>query len=297
MLKRILFKLAVWGSGLLGSLSFKLGRIAALNLTAGEPRRSSHVPGRGGLEKEVDREIDEFKQEMLSGIIEMGGTVVKEVMIPRTEMVCVDAAFSLDEVLSAVIGSEHSRIPVYEGTVDNIVGMLYSKDLIKIMAGSKDGFDVRKIIRPTYFIPETKPLTVLLREFQQNRVHIAIVVDEYGGTAGLITLEDILEEIIGEIQDEYDAGDEQVIKLDNGDLLVDARMDIEMVEELLGMDIEKEDYESLGGLAITMLGHVPRQGESFSLGDFRFVVEKATDRKAVKIRIMRTRDGDNNVSR
>jgi CBS domain containing-hemolysin-like protein len=294
MIKKALFRLALVAGEFFRKLADSLGR-TAVRLADGDDSWNGRTPGTETTEQGENREINELRSEMLTGVLEMGETVAREIMIPRTEMVSIEAHFTRSEVLAAAIESEHSRIPVYETKVDNIIGVLYSKDLLKVQSLPDVQFDLRKIVHPAYFIPETKPLALLLREFQRNRVHMAIVVDEYGGVAGIVTLEDILEEIIGEIQDEYDQEEERVKVLDNGDYLLDARLDVESVEELLGIEIEKGEFESLGGWVTSMFGHLPRPGENFSQGDWRFIVDKATERKVVRMKVKRIDDGDNKL--
>jgi CBS domain containing-hemolysin-like protein len=238
------------------------------------------------------RELDDINHEMVHGIIDMGETVAREVMVPRTDVVAIKSSSSIKEVLETAIQAGHSRIPVFEEKIDNIIGVLYSKDLLKVCLSGETVFDLTKIVRPAYFIPESKPLAVLLREFQRNQVHIAIVVDEYGGTAGLVTLEDILEEITGEIEDEYDEAEEKIVSLEDGGYLMDARLDIESVEDLLGIEIEKEEFESLGGLAISLLGRLPLQGEDFIHQGYRFIIDKATDRKVVRMKVEKAGNED-----
>ncbi len=296
MLKKSLFWMTMSAGQFLRRLSDAAGQLAVRRFSRGEQPWPGHAPGEQVQSEAETRELDEMKHEMLSGVIELGDMVAREIMVPRTDMICIPVGLSLPEVLAAAVDSEHSRIPVYEEKIDNIVGILYAKDLFRIWKNPSPDFDLRKIIRPAYFIPETKPLAVLLKEFQRGRVHMAIVVDEYGGVAGLATLEDILEEITGDIRDEYDENEEQLTRLPDGDMVLDARLDIETVGEALGIDIEKDEFESLGGLAITILGHLPRQGENFTYQGFRFIVEKATERKVVKIRIKRLeKDGDQNL--
>jgi CBS domain containing-hemolysin-like protein len=291
MIAKSLFRLLISASGALRRASDALSA-AAVRFMA--PAEGHHVPGEPppATEEGTSRALDEFRHEVLAGVLEMGETVAREVMVPRTDMVCLEAGLSLEEVLAAVVDAEHSRVPVYEEKVDNIIGVLYTKDLLKVWHSGREGFDVRRIIRPAYFIPETKPIAILLREFQRKRVHMAIVVDEYGGVGGLVTLEDVLEEAVGEIQDEYDVTEEQVTRLGDDEYLLDARLGIERLGELLGLTVEKDEFESLGGLAITMLGHLPKPGEDFTLGGWRFTVDKATDRKVIGIRVTREKDGD-----
>ncbi len=252
-------------------------------------------------EEEIQSLIDEGEQEgvinqeehaMIDAVLDLGDTKVREVLVPRTEMIALEKDSSLESALETIIGAGHSRIPVYDGDIDNIVGILYAKDLLKSWGCTSEEIDLRPMLRKAFFIPESKAVNELLKEFKTKRVHMAIVVDEYGGTSGLITIEDILEEIVGEIQDEYDLGD--VIscrKLDDGSVMFDARYPIDDFEEETGVVLEKGDYDTLGGFVIRHLGHVPVTGEQFTFSVLEFVVEDADARRVSKIRVRKLENG------
>ena len=210
--------------------------------------------------------LEEEEREMIQGIFDLESTVAREIMTPRTDMVYLDVSTELSDILETVVEKGHSRIPVYEDSIDNIVCILYVKDLLQYWYESKReiDFEEMKKKRPPLLIPETKPIDDLLQEFRAKKTHMAIVLDEYGGTAGLVTIEDIIEEIVGEIQDEYDKEDQLVNDLGNGSYEVDARIPIDEVNDLLEVNLPSEDSDSMGGFIINYLGRVPQTGESFS---------------------------------
>ena len=208
--------------------------------------------------------LEEEEREMIHGIFELESTVAREVMTPRTDMVYLDVNTELNDVLAIVTEKGHSRIPVYEENIDNIVGVLHVKDLLRCWYEYRQEVDLRDVLRPPLFVPETKRIDDLLQEFKSERTHMAIVLDEYGGTAGLVTIEDVLEEIVGEIQDEYDVEDRMTKELEDGSYEVDARIPIDEVNDLLEIDLPSEDSDSIGGFIVNYLGRVPQAGESFS---------------------------------
>jgi gliding motility-associated protein GldE len=233
--------------------------------------------------------IEKEEKEMISGIFEFGDTDVKEIMVPRIDMKCIEAGESIETARKLILETGHSRIPVYEGSIDNIIGILYAKDLLKYLnsKGAKPK-SLREIIRPAYFVPETKKLDDLLREFQQNRVQIAIVVDEYGGTAGMVTLEDILEEIVGEIKDEYDIAEEEPLeRIDEKQAIVDARMSIHDVNEALDINLPEEEFDTIGGLVFNTIGRIPSPGDEVEIDGVKLRVEKMRGRRIMKVRVIR----------
>jgi putative hemolysin len=213
--------------------------------------------------------LEEEEREMIHGIFELESTVAREVMTPRTDMVYLDVSTELNDVLAIVTEKGHSRIPVYEENIDNIVGILHVKDLLRCWYEYRQEVDLRDVLRPPLFVPETKRIDDLLQEFRSERTHMAIVLDEYGGTAGLVTIEDVLEEIVGEIQDEYDVEDRMAKELEDGSYEVDARIPIDEVNDLLEIDLPSEDSDSIGGFIVNYLGRVPQKGESLSYNGAR----------------------------
>ncbi len=231
--------------------------------------------------------IEEDERQMIHSIFEFGDTVAREVMVPRIDMVCVEDTTTVDGVLRVVLEEGHSRIPVYHETIDQIVGVVHVKDLLSHIKAGHHTLVVKEVMRPAYFIPESKRLDDLFREMRRKRTQMAIVVDEYGGTAGLVALEDLLEEIVGPILDEYDV-DEKLFETANGQTaVVDGRLSIEEVNELMSLDLPTDEVDTIGGFVYTLLGHVPQQGESVTAGDVEIVVEKLEGHRVARVRINR----------
>ncbi|HHS97869.1 MAG TPA: HlyC/CorC family transporter [Chloroflexi bacterium] len=228
--------------------------------------------------------IEEEEREMIYSIFAFGDTLAREVMVPRIDIVALDVDTPLPEAVERVVEAGHSRIPVYEGSIDNIVGLLYAKDLLAYLRDGHTDLSLREILRPAYFVPETKKVDDLLREMQQHRIHMAIVVDEYGGTAGLVTVEDILEEIVGEIQDEYDEEEPVFEQIGEGEYIIDARMDLDDVNELLGTELSSEAGETLGGLIYCTLGKVPEPGDRLQVDGLEIEVLTVKGRRIGKVR-------------
>ena len=234
--------------------------------------------------------VDEQEREMISAILELDNTVVREIMVPRTSMAAISVEASVRETIDAIIACGHSRIPVYDGTLDNIIGLLYAKDLLKSWGMEDSGIHLRDLIRQPFFTPETKTLELLLQEFKKKKVHLAIVVDEYGGTSGLVTIEDLLEQIVGDIQDEYDMEEELYTCNADGSLTTDARLPIEELEEQFQLEIERDKFDTVGGLVLHELGRLPRRGEKVNFGGFEFAVIKADKRRIDALQVQRTSD-------
>ncbi|MEM2924888.1 MAG: hemolysin family protein [Methanocellales archaeon] len=230
--------------------------------------------------------VEKGERKMIDEIFEFGDKAAKEVMLPRIDMDCIEVNSTLEEALKVLLKNRRSRLPVYDGTVDNIVGILNLKDLLHLIKEKKYSTPIKEIMRPPYFIPESKKLKDLLKEFQQNRIQMAIVVDEYGGTAGLITLEDVLEEIVGEILDEYDAMETQIQMVDDKIAIVDAKTNIDEVNEALGLDLPSGEYETVGGLIFDRLGKIPSPGEKIEVDDKILIVESMRGRRISKVKII-----------
>jgi CBS domain containing-hemolysin-like protein len=231
--------------------------------------------------------INGDESEMIRAIFTFGETVVREVMVPRTDMACIPADATSEELIATIIGCGHSRIPVYEGTVDNITGVLYAKDLLRCWGEKSASLDIRKLARPPFYIPESKKLEELLQEFKKRRVHIAIVIDEYGGTSGLITIEDLLEQIVGDIQDEFDSEEELVQLQADGTTVVDARLSIEEFEQVFDVEVEREKFDTVGGLIFYLLGRIPRSGDKVTCRGILLTVLSAGERRIGKLRAER----------
>jgi len=247
-----------------------------------------------GSEEELQQLIDESEQrgiidesegDMLQSILELDETYLREIMVPRTDMVCVDAAAPLTQVLEAILQSGHTRIPIYKGNIDNIIGLVYAKDLLHYWGQSLEKIPLDRVLRQPFLVPESKQVSVLLREFRETRVHIAIVIDEYGGTAGLVTIEDLIEEIVGDIQDEYDLEEEWLIADSDGTVVVNGRLNIEEFEEYFDVEVEREKFDTIGGYVIELFGRVPAVGEKVRVGQFDMLIEKGDQRSIQQIRI------------
>ncbi len=259
-----------------------------------------------GSEEELQQLIDESEQrgiideeegDMLQSILELDETYLREIMVPRTDMVCVDAAAPLTQVLEAILQSGHSRIPIYKGNIDNIIGLVYAKDLLHYWGQPLADIALEKVLRQPFLVPESKQVSVLLREFRETRVHIAIVIDEYGGTAGLITIEDLIEEIVGDIQDEYDLEEEWLIAEPDGTVVVNGRLNIEEFEEYFDVEVEREKFDTISGYVIEQFGQVPAVGEKVRVGQFDMLIEKGDQRSIQQIRIfpLRSDTGDDSA--
>ncbi|PLX75837.1 MAG: HlyC/CorC family transporter [Desulfuromonas sp.] len=236
--------------------------------------------------------LNEAEGDMLQSIFEFGDTVVREVMVPRMDMVCCSVESGARHILELILKSGHSRIPVFEGTTDRIVGVVYAKDLLRYWGESLDDLQLGQVMRTPQFIPETKRIEALLVDFRTKRVHIAIAVDEYGGTSGLITIEDLLEEIVGDIQDEYDLEEDWTQPQEDGSLLVDARINVEDLEEFFGIEIAREKFDTVGGYLFHLLGHVPKAGETVQAGGLSLMVVESDERKVRKVRVWREQAAD-----
>jgi gliding motility-associated protein GldE len=242
---------------------------------------------------EMGGDLESETKDMISSIFDFGETKVKEVMVPRIDIVGVDVGTDVEDLLSLVQESEHSRIPVYRESIDHIVGIVYAKDLLKHVFLEEKKGKINHLLKNAYFVPESKMISELLKELQRERIHMAIVVDEYGGTAGLVTLEDILEEIVGEIRDEYDEEEQMFRKLDENAYLVNGKLDIDDLSDLLGTEIEGEGFETVGGLIYQALGRIPHQGEEVIVEDVRFIVSKVLGKRIVRVKAIRFTDDQN----
>jgi hemolysin (HlyC) family protein len=235
--------------------------------------------------------INEEENEMIRAIFALGNTVVREIMVPRTDMAFVSAEAGVREALDTIIACGHSRIPVCDGAIDNIIGLLYAKDLLKYWGMEEGSVDLKLIMRPPYFIPESKNLEQLLQEFKKKRVHMAVVIDEYGGTSGLVTIEDLLEQIVGDIQDEYDLEEEWLIEESDGSVTVDARLPIEELEEHFDIEVEREKFDTVGGLIFYLTGRIPGAGEEVATDTIHLTVLDADERRIGKVRIRKLPQG------
>lgn len=237
------------------------------------------------LELEETHELQHDDKVMISSIIELHDTSVREVMIPRVDMVCADVTMDISDLRDLIREAGHSRIPVYRENIDHIIGVIYAKDLLKDEDDDEEEKTIEELLRPPYVVPETKKADELLREFQSEKIHLAIVVDEHGTIAGLVTLEDLIEEIVGEIQDEYDDDAPMFEELPDGSIVVDAKLNIDAVNEMLDIDITPDGFETIGGLVYNELDRVPEPGEILSHQNLRIAVHEVEGQRIVKVGI------------
>lgn len=271
-------------------LSNRVGRWTNTELDGGAPHvREEDIEYLVRLGRE-EGSISSDRERMLRSVFEFTDTTAREVMVPRTDVVALPRQATGKEVLEVVLDAGHSRLPVYDGSIDNIVGLFYAKDLLRLISARPidADFDLRRSLRQANFVPETKLISELLREMQENRIHMAIVVDEFGGFAGIVTLEDIMEEFFGDILDEYDVESDWLEEGPDGRWRVDARINMEELGEVLGITIEEEeDIDTLGGYLTKELGEVPRAGAVVDAWGLRMVIEEADARRVRRVLIER----------
>ena len=229
--------------------------------------------------------IDEDGNEMIHRILEMKDVVVREVMVPRTDILALEVNASIDDMTKLVVKAGHSRVPVYDETIDKVVGIVYAKDLLKYWISKAKNGKIRDIMRKPLFVPETKNIDELFKELKSKRIHIAIVVDEYGGTSGLVTIEDLIEEIVGDIQDEHDVEEEEFAMVRENEYVADARIDIDELSENLDIEIPKEDYDTLGGFLVHMSNNIPSVNDEIAYKNILFTIVEADERKVSKVGI------------
>jgi CBS domain containing-hemolysin-like protein len=242
-----------------------------------------------------EQQIEEEEKEMIHSIFAFGDTVVREVMVPRPDMVAVEVGTKLSKVLTIMLRHGFSRMPVYDGSMDNIVGIVYAKDVMRRLHNNgRRGKEpsLRDIVRPALFVPDSKRISELLREMQTKKIHMAIVVDEYGDVAGLVTIEDLIEEIVGEIADEYDREEPLVEPVDEHTMRVNGRLPIDELSELVGVELPDEEWDTVGGLMAGMLGKVPVRGDEVTVRGVRFRAEKVQGRRIAKVLVTVTPEAD-----
>jgi CBS domain containing-hemolysin-like protein len=237
--------------------------------------------------QQSDGGFEEEERQMIRAIVELEDTTVREIMVPRLDIVAVDEDTSFDEVVQIIIERGFSRIPVYAETIDNILGIIYAKDLLPYLSRGTRPPNLRSLARPPYFIPESKRVDELLSEMRQSKVHMAVVVDEYGGTAGLVTIEDLLEEIVGEIEDEHDVAQVTLERVSEDEAILDARIGIDQLNDLFDLQIESEDFDTVGGLVYHELGKMPSVGDEVRTSGLRLQVLSVTGNRIKKVRVVR----------
>ncbi|GHT91291.1 hemolysin [Spirochaetia bacterium] len=245
----------------------------------------------GEINQKAIRSLGSEQREMIQGVVELSGTTVKEVMVPRTDTVFLSVDASRDELLDLIAESEHSRFPVYKETIDNVIGILYVKDVLKSLV-REEPFDVTKLLRKPFFVPVSKHIDGLLRELRRRRVHIAVVVDEYGGVSGIVCMEDIIEEIVGDIQDEFDHETEDVLKLGEGTWLCDARVNLEDLAEEIGLELPFGDFDTLGGFVFDLFGKIPVRYEKAVYNGNDFIIQDMDGHKINTVKIVAHKKDD-----
>jgi putative hemolysin len=253
---------------------------------------------RGGEEGILEAE----EEQMISAVIELGQRRVHEVMVPRTDIQTLEATATLEEVIDTIVSEGHSRIPVYRKSIDEIIGILYAKDLLPLLKGDNQGLDLRKMLRSPLFVPESMSIDDLLHMLQRRKVHIAIVLDEYGGTAGMVTIEDLIEEIVGEIQDEYDVEEPMTERLSEHVARVDGRASVDDLADLFGMELgdleDSDEYDTVGGLIYHRIGGVPKPGDEVRIDAYRLTltVETTDGHRVGKVLATRSHDDADGVA-
>lgn len=231
--------------------------------------------------------IEEEERQMIRGVIGLEDTTAREIMVPRLDIAGVSTSETVEDAARVIVARGFSRLPLYESSIDNIVGIIYAKDLLRCLSANEAATPLTELKRQAHFIPETKRVDELLRELRHNKVHIAIVVDEYGGTAGLVTIEDLIEEIVGEIEDEYDRGELTVERVGPDEAIIDGRASIDVLQDLFNVDVEDSDVDTVGGFVYDNLGKIPLAGDQVTAGDLTITVLSVVGHRIKKVRIVR----------
>lgn len=247
------------------------------------------------LDSAAEESFIEEKNDMIKGIEDLSETSVKEVMIPRIDVDFISIDTPEDELLSKIAESGHARFPVYSESIDNVVGILYVKDILKAFS-NKEAIDLQKIIRKAYFVPETKKIDGLLREFKRRHQHIAVAIDEYGGVSGIVCMEDIIEEIVGDIQDEFDNEREDIVSLGTNCWLCDARVDLDDLNETLQTSFPTDDFDTLGGFVLDLFGRIPVKYEKIEYENFEFIVQDMEGHRVNLIKVIKKTDSSSDSS-
>jgi CBS domain containing-hemolysin-like protein len=246
---------------------------------------------KGEINKKTIDALESDQRDMIRGVVELKGTTAKEIMVPRIDAVFLSADASREDLFKTISESGHSRFPVYRETIDHVVGILYVKDLLVALI-KNETIAVPELLRKPFFVPESKHIDGILREFRRRRVHIAVVVDEYGGVSGIICMEDILEEIIGDIQDEFDNEEEDILSLGDGAWLCDARVNLEDLAEELKIDLPVEDFDTLGGFVFDLFGKIPVRYEKALYNKHEFIIQNMEGHKIDTVKIVLHNGGE-----
>lgn len=242
------------------------------------------------ITENIGETLNEEKRDMIRGIVDLSDTSVKEVLIPRIDVDFLSIDVSVDELLRKVAESSHSRFPVYKESIDNVVGVLYVKDLIALMA-KKEVIDLAKIVRKPFFVPESKRIDSLLREFKRRHVHIAIAIDEYGGVSGIVCMEDIIEEIVGDIQDEFDNEREDILPIGDGIWLCDARVNLDSLSDIFTEGLPDQEFDTLGGFVFDLFGKIPVKYEKASWKNFDFIIQDMEGHRINTVKVVTRKEG------
>ena len=265
--------------------AYRLSWLLGVSIRAGE-RATDLMLDEGDDDGGEDDAQDAEEIELITSVLEFTDAVVREVMVPRADMVTIRSTETTDRALDLVIAVGRSRVPVIGESLDDVVGVLYARDLLSLMDSGEGPQPVTRLMRPALFVPETQRISELLRELQGEKVHLAIVVDEFGSTAGLVSIEDLLEEIVGEIVDEYDVEEPMATPLAGGGYMVDGRLPVEDLSRLVGVDLPDEDWDTVGGLVLGLAGRVPSEGESFEIDGLVLVPERLQGRRVSRVRVV-----------
>jgi len=247
--------------------------------------KANSLHGSFQINPKAIKELEEEQQEMIRGIVELKETTAKEIMVPRTDTVFLSADDPPEALLACISDSEHSRFPVYQDTVDNVIGVLHVKDALKALVSNKT-LNIKELVRKPFFVPVSKHIDDLLRELQRKKVHIAVVVDEYGGVSGIVSMEDIIEEIIGDIQDEFDHETDDVVELGEGIWLCDARVNLEFLAEETNLDLPIDNFDTLGGFVFDLFGKIPVKNEKIIYKNHDFIIQEMDGHKINSIKIV-----------
>lgn len=270
-----------------GSLAYRVARALLLAISIGRAAGDLIAdPDEEDSENDGDGGADADERELIMSVLEFTDTIVREVMVPRTDMITIEASASTDDAVDLVLASGRSRVPIAGESIDHIVGVMYARDLLEMFDQETPSRLIETLAHDAYFVPETKPIPELLREMQANQQHMAIVVDEYGGTAGLVTIEDLIEELVGEIVDEYDDEEPMIVEID-GAWIVDARLDVDDLAEVLGVELPSDEWDTVGGLVLELAGRVPEEGEAFNHEGLVFTAATVRGRRVAKVRVTR----------
>jgi CBS domain containing-hemolysin-like protein len=242
--------------------------------------RLLEIEGSAGL-------IDEDERRMIRRIMALEETTAREIMVPRIDIVALPSDSSFEETARVIVERGYSRIPIFEDTIDNIVGVVYAREVVSYLANSAKPTDIKAVARPPYFVPESKKVDELLAEMRQNKLSIAIVVDEYGGTAGLVTIEDLVEEIVGEIADEFDVQEETIHRVSETEAILDARVSIDALQELFGIQVEEGDFDTVGGFVFNHLGKMPSVGEEIRVDGLIVRILSVSGHRIKRVRVIK----------